>query len=163
MWVKILKAKSQSQQALLDVVNLIETQIVTTRNTPQNNGTAERMNRTLVEKSRTLIIDSGLPKNLWAEMIVAASFLYNRNQHTCPYEKMWGKKPKLASIRPIGSELLYSIHHFEQLGKLDTRCRRGVLVGFDEGIHLYRVWDSDKGKVIRSRDVTFRKGTGASP
>lgn len=149
-WVRVLKVKSEAQSILFGIVS-----IVTTRNTPQNNGMAERMNRTFIEKSRTMIIDAQLPKFLWAEMVVTASFLYNRNLKTCPYKKFWGKEPKLSSIKPVGAELVYSIHHFEPIGKLDARCRKGKLVGFDEELHSYRICDTEGKKIIQSRDVVF--------
>lgn len=129
--------------------------LVTTRNTPQNNGTAERMNRTIMEKARTIRIDSDLPKELWAKLVSTAVFLYNRNQKTKPFFRLWGEEPKLAHIKPVGSDVVYSVHHFQNLGKLDPWCRKGILVGFDEEMKLYRVWDPENGKVVRSRDIAF--------
>lgn len=131
--------------------------LVTTRNTPQNNGTAERMNRTLIEKARTLRIESDLPKHLWAELVSTAAFLYNRDPKTNPYEKMWGVEPNLKHIRPVGSDVFYSIHHFEKIGKLDPRCRQGTLVGFDKNMSSYRIWDKESRSIVRSRDVVFKK------
>lgn len=135
------------------------THLITTRNTPQHNGTAERMNRTIMEKARTIRIDTSLPKHLWAELVASAVFLYNRNQKSNPYLRMWGIEPKLNSIKPIGSQCFYSVHHFMILGKLDPRCRKGTLVGFDEDMKSYRIWDSESGKVVRSRDVVFSGNT----
>lgn len=37
--------------------------------TPQQNGKAERLNRTLLNKARALIIDSGLEKEMWGEAV----------------------------------------------------------------------------------------------
>ncbi|MBW0540642.1 hypothetical protein O181_080357 [Austropuccinia psidii MF-1] len=48
---------------------------VTTLYTPQHNVIAERINRTLMEKARTLMIDSGVPKEHWAKLINTANFL----------------------------------------------------------------------------------------
>lgn len=131
------------------------THLVTTRNTPQHNGTAERMNRTIMEKAQTIRIDADLPKYLWAELVSTAAFLYNCNQKTNPYLMMWGVEPRLTNIKSVGSQAFYSIHHFQNLGKLDPRCRKGKLVGFDEDMKSYRIWDSESGKVIQSRDVVF--------
>jgi transposase InsO family protein len=44
---------------------------------PEQNGIAERKNRTLVEAARTMLIDSGLPKSFWAEAINTAAYVYN--------------------------------------------------------------------------------------
>lgn len=49
--------------------------------TPQHNGVAERFNRTLVEKIRAMILDSGFPMKRWDIVLRAAIFLYNRTPH----------------------------------------------------------------------------------
>ena len=46
--------------------------------TPEQNGLAERMNRTIVEKARSMLIDANLPTNFWAEAISTAVYLINR-------------------------------------------------------------------------------------
>ena len=51
------------------------TQLITTRNTLQNNGTAERMNCTIMGKACTIQINNGLPKQLWDELVSTAAFL----------------------------------------------------------------------------------------
>ncbi|GBP60658.1 Retrovirus-related Pol polyprotein from transposon TNT 1-94 [Eumeta japonica] len=66
--------------------------------TPQQNGLAERMNRTLMERARCMLINSDLQKSYWAEAVSTAAYITNR----CPTralsyatpEEMWsGKKP----------------------------------------------------------------------
>ena len=47
----------------------------TTADTPQQNGTAERFNRTLLESVRALIHASGIPENLWAEISSTAVYI----------------------------------------------------------------------------------------
>ncbi|GKC63185.1 putative ribonuclease H-like domain-containing protein [Tanacetum coccineum] len=48
--------------------------------TPQQNGVAERMNRTLIEAARTMLADSLLPTTFWAEAVSTACYIFNRNQ-----------------------------------------------------------------------------------
>lgn len=50
----------------------------TTAYSPASNGVAERLNRTLMDKARTLLSDSNLPKCFWSEAINASIWLYNR-------------------------------------------------------------------------------------
>ena len=50
--------------------------------TPQHNGVAERMNRTLTERARSIRIQSGLQKQFWAEAVNTAAYLINRGPST---------------------------------------------------------------------------------
>ena len=47
--------------------------------TPQSNGVAERLNRTLEEKAWTMLIDARLPKLMWGEAVLTATYLLNRS------------------------------------------------------------------------------------
>nr|GFB26731.1 putative ribonuclease H-like domain-containing protein [Tanacetum cinerariifolium] len=48
--------------------------------TPQQNGIAERKNRTLIEAARTMLADSLLPILFWAEAFNTACYIQNRNK-----------------------------------------------------------------------------------
>lgn len=50
--------------------------------TPEQNGVAERKNRTLVEAVRTMIHAKGLPLKLWAEGINTVAYVINRTRST---------------------------------------------------------------------------------
>lgn len=77
--------------------------------TPQQNGVAERMNRTLTERARALLNTSGLPKTFWGDAILTANYLNNRipsranNCNKTPFELWTGRKPELKYIRIFGS------------------------------------------------------------
>lgn len=51
---------------------------LTAPHTPQQNGVAERMNRTIVEKARCLLFDANLSKRAWAEACSMACYIRNR-------------------------------------------------------------------------------------
>ncbi|GJV75628.1 putative ribonuclease H-like domain-containing protein [Tanacetum coccineum] len=64
--------------------------------TPQQNGVAERKNRTLIEEARTMLADSLLPIPFWAEVVNTAFYVLNRvlvpkPQNKTPYELLIGK------------------------------------------------------------------------
>ncbi|GJW52402.1 putative ribonuclease H-like domain-containing protein [Tanacetum coccineum] len=46
--------------------------------TPQQNGVAERKNRTLIEAARTMLADSKLPTMFWTEAVSTACYVLNR-------------------------------------------------------------------------------------
>ncbi|GJS48739.1 ribonuclease H-like domain-containing protein, partial [Tanacetum coccineum] len=50
--------------------------------TPQQNGLAERKNRTLIEAARTILADSKLPTTFWAEVVNTACYVQNRIENT---------------------------------------------------------------------------------
>ena len=75
--------------------------------TPEQNGVAERMNRTLVETVRAMLSDSKLPKKFWAEALSTASYVRNWSPTTAvkamtPYEVWKGKKPNVNHLRILG-------------------------------------------------------------
>lgn len=75
---------------------------------PQQNGVAERMNRTLVESARSMIAHAGLPNTYWAEAISTAAYVRNRmstsafKQNKSPYERWYGRKPDIRNLRVFG-------------------------------------------------------------
>ncbi|GJT39805.1 putative ribonuclease H-like domain-containing protein [Tanacetum coccineum] len=100
--------------------------------TPQQNGVAERMNRTLIEAARTMLADSLLPTTFWAEAVSTACYIFNRvrvtkPQNKTPYELLFGHKPIISYIRPFGCHVTI-LDTLSVLGKFDGKCDEGFLV-----------------------------------
>ena len=56
------------------------------------------MNKTLVEKVRSMLIGSKLPQQFWAEALTTAVYLLNRSptktlENRTPFEEWTGEKP----------------------------------------------------------------------
>lgn len=123
--------------------------------TPQHNGKAERLNRTLVEKARALLFDSGLEKTFWGEAIRSAAYLLNRTPSdtvkTTPAEEWNNRKTNLSNIRKFGCDGYVKV--LGQSKKLDPRSVKMTFIGYAQ--NGYRMWDPQKKKVIISRDVVF--------
>ncbi|KRZ09050.1 Retrovirus-related Pol polyprotein from transposon TNT 1-94 [Trichinella pseudospiralis] len=75
--------------------------------TPQQNGVAERMNQTLVEKARTMLIDANLSPDLWAEAVGTANYLRNKClTNKCESFWLFGNGARsLRAIKEVGSEI----------------------------------------------------------
>ena len=75
---------------------------------PQQNGVAERMNRTLMEAARSMMSHASLSKEYWAEAVATAAYLRNRMVTTSlkprltPYQQWYGEQPNLENIRVFG-------------------------------------------------------------
>ena len=84
---------------------------LTVHDTPEQNGVAERLNWTLVKKSRAMLIESNLPKSLWGYTILHANYIKN-HMHTpslpdkTPYEMVHDKKLNLRDAYEWGKDIL---------------------------------------------------------
>lgn len=133
---------------------------LTVPKTPQQNGVAERLNRTLVEMARSMLLDSKLPKKFWGEAISTAVYLKNRTPvkalNKTPFEVWHGKKPKVSHLRVFGSDAYAHVPRDER-AKFDTKTRKCIMVGYGNVTKGYRLYDPTEGKIIHSRDVQFNE------
>lgn len=130
----------------------------TCTDTPQQNGVAERMNRTLINKVRCMLNESGLPKQFWVEVTHTANYLVNRSptstiEFQTPTEKWSGHPPNLTHLKPFGC-IAYA--HRSQ-GKLDPRASKAVFIGYPVGVKGYKFWLVDEKKCIVSMHVMFNE------
>jgi hypothetical protein len=132
-------------------------QILNPPHTPQRTGVAERLNRTIFEKVRSMLKSKKVAKCHWPYAVLTANYLKNRSITSVlkktPYEAFYGKKPELKNLRIFGSKVFYKIN--TKLQKLDDRSREGIFIGYDEDGYTYRILDKEKGTIIYSRDVKF--------
>ncbi len=123
---------------------------------PHQNGTAERNWRTLFEMARCMLIESGLPKSLWTYAVQTAAVVRNRcfNNRTkqTPYYMLTGRQPNIARMQKF-RQVCYAYKHPK--GKLDSRCERGIFVGYDENSPAYMVYYPSNRKIQKHRLVEF--------
>lgn len=79
--IKVLRSDNGREYVNGDMQKYLSSQGIvhqtTVRHSPQQNGVAERTNRTLVEKARTMLLDANLPKQYWAEATLTATYVTN--------------------------------------------------------------------------------------
>ncbi|KAL2248336.1 UNVERIFIED_CONTAM: Retrovirus-related Pol polyprotein from transposon TNT 1-94 [Sesamum indicum] len=126
--------------------------------TPQQNGIAERMNRTLNERARCMRLKSGLPKMFWADAVNTAAFLINRGpsvplNNRIPEEVWSGKKVDLSFLCTFGCSAYILNDDRTKLDAKSIKCTFGY--GTDE--FGYRFWDDQNRKIIRSKNVIFNE------
>lgn len=134
---------------------------LTVPKTPEQNGVAERMNRTLVEAVRSMLADSGLPRRFWAEALSTAVYLRNRSptkslQHITPVEAWTGEKPDVSHLRVFGCTAYAHVPKDERR-KFDPKARKCVLLGYGIQTKGYRLYDLTRRRVLHSRDVIFNE------
>ena len=135
---------------------------LTIRYSPEQNGVAERYNRTICESGRAMLNQSGLPKRFWAEAIATAVYVRNRlptsslAMKTTPHEMWYGRKPAISHLKVFGC-VCYA-HIPDQLRqKLDDKAESMVFVGYSTRSKGYRLYDPRTMKVVTRRDVQFHE------
>ncbi|CAA7024021.1 unnamed protein product [Microthlaspi erraticum] len=126
--------------------------------TPQQNGVAERLNRTIMNKVRSILSESGLSQKFWAEAVSTAVYLINRSPSSVidfrVPEELWSTvMPSLENLRRFGC--VAYVHSSD--GELNPRAKKGVFTGYPEGVKGFKVWLLEEHKVVISRSVVFRE------
>lgn len=131
----------------------------TTPYTPQQNGLAERMNRTLLERARCMLLNAQLQKQYWAEAISTAAYITNRCptrviEFSTPEEKWSGRRPDITNLKVFGCEAMVHVPK-EKSKKWDSKANKMIFIGYNEQTKGYRLLDPKTKKVLISRDVIF--------
>ncbi|GJW74150.1 putative ribonuclease H-like domain-containing protein [Tanacetum coccineum] len=127
--------------------------------TPQQNGVAERRNRTLIEAARTMLADSKLPTTFWAEAVNTACYVQNRviivkPHNKTPYELFRGRTPALSFMRPFGCHVTI-LNTLDHLGKFDGKSDDGFFVGYSLTSKAFRVYNIRTRKVEENLHIRF--------
>jgi hypothetical protein len=127
--------------------------------TKEPNGLIERAGGVLTQRARAMRIHANLLKDLLHEMYRTAAYIVNRTPTEAlgwktPYEVVWGRKPLVAYMRPIGCRAYVYNRDLRAADKLESRTLIGHLVGY-QGTNIFRIWLPTKDTVIVTRDVVF--------
>ena len=182
MWIKELKAKygidikyirlddsgeNKSLQKECDKQNLGIIFEFTAPGTPQQNSVVERKIRTLMGRSRAMMLTAGFSqqdkRKFWCEVISTATRLDNimvRKERTKPpYTLLYNDEPKYKKyLRSFGKMAVIAISDGKKMrSKLDTRGRTGIFVGYadDHAGNVYRFINIQTKKIILSRDIQW--------
>ncbi|CAJ2666407.1 unnamed protein product [Trifolium pratense] len=126
---------------------------------PNQNGVAERRNRTLLDMVRSMLSNSNLPKSLWNEALKTAVYILNRVPSKAvpktPFELFKGWKPSLRHMRVWGCPSEVRIYN-PQEKKLDPRTISGYFIGYAERSKGYRFYcPSHTTRIVESRNAKF--------
>jgi transposase InsO family protein len=126
---------------------------------PDQNGVAERRNRTLLDMVRSMLSSSKLPKSLWVEALKTTVYILNRVPIKAipktPFELLKGWKPSLQHMRVWGCPSEVRIYN-PQENKLDPRTISEYFIGYAERSKGDRFYcPSHITRIVESRNAKF--------
>ncbi|RVW91499.1 Retrovirus-related Pol polyprotein from transposon TNT 1-94 [Vitis vinifera] len=133
----------------------------TMSSSPDQNGIAERRNRTLLDMVRSILSSSKLPKFLWTEALKTSVYILNRVPTKAvpktPFELLKCWKPSLQHMRVWGCSSEVRIYNLQEK-KLDPRTISGYFIGYAEKSKGYKFYcPSHSTRIVESRNAKFLK------
>jgi len=126
----------------------------------QQNGKAERVNRTLMKRVRAALLDAGAEEDQWAEALDSVVHVLNRSPKAgldvTPLAALTGRRPNVAGFRALGTRA-WALKPKKQQRKLEPRTDVGRLVGYTVGGKAYRILEDETNQVFERRDVVMEE------
>ncbi|CAH9095067.1 unnamed protein product [Cuscuta epithymum] len=125
--------------------------------TPEQNGVAERMNRTVVEMARSMLKAKNMPTKFWGEAVSTAVYILNvcptKAVLNCTPFEAWRKKtPSVGHMKVFGC-IAYTLVNLRT--KLEDKAEKCIFVGYSTQSKAYRLYNPLTEKIIISRNVIF--------
>ncbi|KAK3006427.1 hypothetical protein RJ639_017152 [Escallonia herrerae] len=129
--------------------------------TPEQNGDAERMNITLLERARCMKLNADMPKSFGVEAVNTVCYLINHSpssaiNHRVPEEVWSSKRVNFFAMRIFGCPAYVHLQN-EERSKLDPKSKECIFIRYEEGVRRYRLYDPMAKKRVISRDVIFNE------
>jgi hypothetical protein len=133
--------------------------------TPQQNGVAERYNRTLCDRARSMLFAAGLPTHFWQYALQYANWCTNRiptaslADGRIPYYALHGRKPNLTMAKVFGSLAhVWVPESLRQKGKFKKRAMYGIFLGIPAESKGWEFYVPDTGVIgFLSRNAFFHE------
>jgi transposase InsO family protein len=145
------------KQKLLDLGIIHERTIP---DTPQQNGLAERYNRTVVGAAKAMLLTAGLSFGFWVEAVRTAAHVRNRCPSRVidwktPHQMVTGRVPDISYLRIFGCKAYIHIPKKKRSNKFESQSSELVFVGYEPYSKGYRLWDKNTRTIKVSTDVRF--------
>jgi len=128
---------------------------------PQQNGMSERLNQTLMELARAMLIARKMPEYLWAEAVSHTTYLRNQApthalQGTTP-EGLWNQKlPDVSHLQEFSAPVYILSKGMNKSKLAAAKSMKHIFVGFTlEGAGAIKYYNASTRQVKVSRNYRF--------
>ena len=127
---------------------------------PSQNSVAERMNRTLVELARAMIIHSKLPEFLWEPAVAHATYMRNLSYtkfipNTTPYQLWHNRKPDVSHLHEFGAPVWILAQGQRVLQKMLPKSQRRAYIRCNEGSKAVKYYNAVTRNILTSCNYRF--------
>ena len=131
----------------------------TTRNRPQQNGVAERANRTMADHVTAIMHEANMPASFWNYAVAAYVYVWNRLPtaplpNTTPYAEWYKKQPDVSNLRVWGCAAYVYIQR-DKRKSLQSHMQKCVFVGYPVGYKGWQFYNPVTKKFIISERAVF--------
>ncbi|KAJ9510201.1 hypothetical protein QJQ45_015674 [Haematococcus lacustris] len=127
---------------------------------PEQNGKAERLNRTIMQATRSMLLSAQLPPGFWVDAALKANYVRNllpiTGQPVTPWEAFYRRKPNLSALRVFGATAWVYVTQPNR-NKLQPKAVKGIFLGYAVGSKAYKLWVN--GRLVISKDVQIDETT----
>jgi hypothetical protein len=126
----------------------------TVRYVPEMNGIAERINRTILDMARCMLIHANISSRFWPQSVLYATHIYNRIPHSKtgarPFDVLMKGSSDYSKLKIFGS-VCYAVLPNEIRKKFDDKSLKGIFMGFTNT--AYKIYHLDSGKLLSARSI----------
>lgn len=163
--IKILRSHRGGEYMLTDFIEFCQLHGMkrqfATCYTPQQNGIAERKNRTIMNMARSILKEKHLPNEYWGEDVACVVYILNISPTKIMKDRVlkeaWsGKSFHISHLRNFGC-VTYAHVPKELRSKLDDRSEKFIFIEYSDESKENRIYNLITEKYIISRDVEFKE------
>jgi len=128
--------------------------------TPQQNGRAERFNRTVMDKAEAMRHDAWAPASWWEFAVGYATHVYNRTpirrlKWRTPYESLNKEKPDISHLRVFGCGAWVYLTPEQRNNKLSPKSELMVFIGYHPGVKGYKFMRISNNRIHLATKAIF--------
>jgi len=128
---------------------------------PQQNGVAERANRTMEQGIVSMLHQAGLPLSFWGEALAAFLHVWNRTPTSAvpgmtPWETFYGNKPDVSKMRVWGCVAYVHIQKDKrEWGGLGSHMEKCIFIGYPPDYKGWKFYNPITKKSVISERAQF--------